>query len=305
MRRIYSIATALLMGFSISQADCQIDLDIIPASGDVPQATVNALTSRLTTAATASGTVSANAGSPFYLTARFDNLNTGVLPGPPRQNTVTTELTLLMGNAETETVIASTTMTLKGAGTSDQKAMLNAMRSLNGNNPTLRNFIENGRKKIVEYYNQAAPQLMARADRAAALGDYAQALFLLTQVPECSDAYQSLTPAVEKYYDRYAERQGELVYKEAHAVWAADQSGDGAKRAIELLAAIPVGSSYEKQGDKLFSEITAQLKDDHKFETRQKYADELDLKHRKIEAAKQVGTAWGNGQKAHTTILKD
>lgn len=304
MKKIYSFVLASAIGFSIASADCQIDLQVLTPSGsDVPEATAKALASRLTTAAAASGAVSANAGSPFYLTARFDHLNTGVLPGPPKQNTLTTELTLLIGNMETETVIASTTMTLKGVGNSDQKAFLNAMRGINANNATLRNFIASGRDKIVEYYNTATPQLLARADKAASLGDYAQALFLVSQVPECSEAYSSALPAVKKYYSLYADREGEMLLKKANTLWAADQSAAGAERAAAFLAQIPVGSKYEDDADALLKEISAQLKDDHKFETRQKYQDALDLDKRRIDAAKQVGTAWGNGQKSNTTII--
>lgn len=304
MKKILSASIGFLLGISAVWADCRIELNILPASGkDIPQATAEALTTRLTSAAVSSGAVSANSGSPFYLTARFDHLNTGTLPGPPRQHTLTTELTLLIGNAETQTVIASKTLTLKGAGTSEQKALQNALRIVNGNNASIRDFIAGGRQQVVDYYDAHAPQLMVQAEKAADTGEYGKALFLLTQIPECSSAYSTTLPWVRKYYSLYADREGELLLKQARMAWSTDQTPAGASDAAEILATIPVDSRYAKEADKLFDEITAQLKDDHRFETRQKYADSLDLEKRSIEAAKQVGTAWGNGQKSNTTII--
>ena len=46
-----------------------------------------------------------------------------------------------------------------------------------------------------------------------------------------------------------------------------------------------------------------QVKSDRDFEYRQKYNDQIDLERRRIEAARAVGVAWGNGQKPTTTNI--
>ena len=45
------------------------------------------------------------------------------------------------------------------------------------------------------------------------------------------------------------------------------------------------------------------MKDDWEFEIRQKYNDAVDIEKSKIEAARAVGVAYGNGQKEKTTNL--
>lgn len=303
MKKIISVSLAILLGTASVLADCQIELNIIAPTGDVPGATASALATRLANAANLNGAAGANNGSSFYLTGRFDHLNKGELAGPPRQYTLTTELTLFIGNSETGTILASHTMNLKGVGVSDQKAFLNAMRGINSDNAAIQRFISEGREKIVEYYDKYAPQLEAKADKAAALGNYAEALFLLNQVPECSRAYDRTLPLVRKYYGLYADREGSQILKKARMLWASDPTPSGASEASALLAEIPVGSSAEREADKLYNEMASSLKDDYKFETRQKYADDIDIEKRRIEAARHVGAAWGNGQKSSTTII--
>lgn len=304
MNKILSASFAILLGAASAFADCQVELNILLPQGDnVPEASARALATRLANAANLSGGVGDDNGSPFYLTARFDHLNKGELPGPPRQFTITTELSILIGNSDAGNILASHTMTLKGAGVSEQKAFLNAMRGITAANPGLQKFIADGRQQIVAYYDRYAPQLEAKAEKAAALGNFAEALFLLNQIPECSTAYDRTLPQLKKYYAMYADREGDLILKKARTLWASDPTPDGAGAASELLLLIPVGSNAEKEAEKLFDEMASSLKDDYKFETRQKYSDDIDLEKRRIEAAKEVGVAYGKSQKPSTTII--
>lgn len=304
MKKTLATICSLMLAASGAMADCQVELNVIqPTGDDVPEASAKALATRLATAANKSGSVGDNNGGPFYLTARFDHLNKGVLAGPPQQHTLTSELTILIGNSETNQILASHTMTLKGVGSSDQKAFLNAMRGITAANTALQQFLAKGREEIISYYDRYAPQLVAQADKATALGNYAEALSILVQVPECSRAYGQTLSEMKKCYTLYADREGTDLLKKAQTLWASDPTPAGAAEASRLLTAIPVGSKAEKGADALYAEMASALKDDYKFETRQKYSDSLDLEKRRIEAAKQVGTAYGHGQKSSTTII--
>ena len=53
----------------------------------------------------------------------------------------------------------------------------------------------------------------------------------------------------------------------------------------------------------LYKEIKGQLRADIDFETREKYRDSVKLEKQKIDAMRQVGVAYGRGQKAKTTNL--
>ncbi len=312
MKKLLILGTILLAGIGSAAAQCEIPLDIVPTQGGgfkVPEATQQMLMTRLTTAALASGEVSQNGNAPFFLTARFDHINKGVLPGPPMQHTVSTELTLMIGGekefgeASNKQIFATETLTLKGVGNSEEKALANALQRLNGKNQTLRSFIAEGRDKIIEYYDKNTPALLQRAEKASALGNYDEALSYVVMVPECSSGYASALSATKKYYSKYADFMGDRLVKEARNIWAANPTPEQISQLLALLENVPVGSSAEKEAEKLYKEMEASLKDDRHFETRQKYADALDLEKRSLEAAREVGTAYGKGPKANSNLI--
>lgn len=51
------------------------------------------------------------------------------------------------------------------------------------------------------------------------------------------------------------------------------------------------------------AEIKKQIRSDIDFEMRDKYKDSIDLEKRRIDAARAVGVAFGNGQQPQTTNL--
>ena len=70
-----------------------------------------------------------------------------------------------------------------------------------------------------------------------------------------------------------------------------------------MLAKIDPDASCYADANKLMKEIKEQTRSDIDFEMRQKYNDEVKLEHERIETARAVGVAYGNGQKPTTTNL--
>lgn len=53
----------------------------------------------------------------------------------------------------------------------------------------------------------------------------------------------------------------------------------------------------------IFNEIKQKVTSDWNFENREKYKDEAGLKKQRIEAARAIGVAFGNGQQPVTTNI--
>ena len=89
----------------------------------------------------------------------------------------------------------------------------------------------------------------------------------------------------------------------ARQAWAAEQNSKGAYAAGEYLANILPDAGCYDEAMELYREIKGKVLDDWKFEMR-KYDDSIDLERRRIDAARQVGVAYGNHQPAQTTTIE-
>lgn len=75
--------------------------------------------------------------------------------------------------------------------------------------------------------------------------------------------------------------------------------------AILFLVALihTAGSSCEGEAKALYNEVKQKVTSDWDFENREKYKDEAGLKKQRIEAARAIGVAFGNGQQPVTTNI--
>lgn len=297
------LTTGLMALSGAAQESCAINLAVVsaPQIEDVPQASVNYLNNRLVQLLTAKG-VSPDPGlGQFFIAGKFSHLLEDVLPGPPMQTALHTTLTLYIGDMASETVYATTTLELRGVGTSDQRALINAMRPINAKNSGIADFIEAGKTKVIDYFNKEYPQILRRAERMANSHDYEAAMWQLASVPECCDGYDQVERAILKYFKAFIDQQGQALYAKAYAVWSSDPTAAGAAEAYEYLMQIDPESSYYNKARDLAKEMKSTVKSDYDFENRQKYNDGIDLRKSEIEAARQIGVAYGKGQQPTTT----
>lgn len=300
------LSTFCLCGFlTVGAQQCNIHLMVAPSpqTEDVPDAIMESMLDRLRMAATADGVVAYTNNGQFFITGRFSHLMHEVLPGPPRQTAVHTLLTLYIGDARGQKVFATKQFELRGVGGSDQRALINAMQSLNYRNRDFESFISSGRDKIIDYYQSHLSQILSEAKSAAALHDYGTALSLTAAVPECVSGYESVRSQMLVYYQQYIDLTGTQALDAAKAAWAADPSAAGAVVAMQYLAGIDPSSSAYSGAQALVKEMGKTVKSDRDFELRDKYHDKVALEKSRIEAARAVGVAFGNGQKPTTTNL--
>lgn len=272
---------------------------------DIPDDINNQLLQRLTAAVTQSRTgVLADANyDQFFLSGRFAEEYADVVPGPPMQNVVNSTLTLYIGDATNEKVFATKTFQLRGVGTSQIRAYVNALRTLNGRNNELQNFIESGRAKIINYYDNNYKQLLAQAQRALQLKDYEQALHISTSIPMCCVGYNEALEFTMNAYRAYIDNTARILLMKAKSEWAVSPDENGAAAALSLLNQIDVDASCYGEAVELQNEIKKTVKGNWDFEHREKYKDALGLEKDRIAAARAVGVAFGNHQKPTTTYI--
>ena len=216
---------------------------------------------------------------------------------------LTVQLTLYIGDAVGQKVFSTLTVDAKGVGTNINRAYINAFRAINGNNVKIQEFIREGKEKIISWYNSNYRQILVKAQKSASMHEYDAALYYVTSIPECCVGYEEASKLIDTYYTQYVNYNCQLIMQYARSEWAKSPDAEGASKAFDWLVFIEPGSSCEGEAKALYNEIKQKVTSDWDFENREKYKDEAGLKKQRIEAARAIGVAFGNGQQPVTTNI--
>lgn len=260
------------------------------------------LTNKLKQIAVKNGVAANEDFSRFFITTVITPLTKDVLPGPPAQVAENLEMTFYIADYYDQKVYSSTSMEIKAIGTNDTKAYINGIKNINVNNKELASFMDEGKKKIIAYYNARCAQIMKIAQTKADQKQYEAALYDLVSVPEVCDCYDEVLALSQKIYQQYIDNLCQINLAKARAAWAAHQNSSGAEDAGQYLSQILPDASCYGDAMALYTEIKAKVLDDWKFEMKI-YQDQVDLEKQRIEAMRQVGIAYGNHQQPTTTVF--
>lgn len=300
---LLTLAAAATMSAAAEECELHITVAPIEQGESIPEQSADYLMTRLMNVVTAAGVTGDENYSQFFITGKFNHIYQDVVPGPPMQSVLRTSLTLYMGDLVTKKVFSSASFELRGVGTSEQRAFINALNSVNARNSEFKRFLEAGKTKIVAYFDANYPQILEQAKLAAGLNDFEKALYHSTQIPTCSKGYPEAKALTLTLFQQYIDYYGQQLLMAAKAAWAAGHDLEAGRRALEFLLQIDPDSKVYPEAEKLLAEIKASIKDDRDFELRQKYYDAVDIERRKIEAARAVGVAYGNGQQPTSTYI--
>ena len=270
---------------SVAAQDCEISLIIAKAAQkeELPSQVQEILGNRLAAAVAGQGSVANSNFTPFFITAKTNTLYKETLSGPP--------------------VSTALTVDAKGVGTNINRAYINAFRAINGNNVKIQEFIREGKEKIISWYNSNYRQILVKAQKSASMHEYDAALYYVTSIPECCVGYEEASKLIDTYYTQYVNYNCQLIMQYARSEWAKSPDAEGASKAFDWLVFIEPGSSCEGEAKVLYNEIKQKVTSDWDFENREKYKDEAGLKKQRIEAARAIGVAFGNGQQPVTTNI--
>lgn len=309
MNKIHTLALGMMVALSAqtaAYADTSCDLHIMvvaPTEGDSNAATDRIVVDRLKRALTADGITGDENYGQLYLTGRFVDSYKDAVPGPPAQVVVKTDFTVYVADIFGNKVFDSETFQLTGVGTSEQRAYINALSALNAKNGQLQNFVKRAQRKTINYFDKNYRQLLSRASKAASMGDYEQALYYSSLIPECSTGYPEAESMTLSFYQGKIDREATALLDQAKAAFATEPNAAGAAKAYAYLAAIDPNSSVYPASRAFADEVKKQTKAEYDFEVHDKYNDQISIRKRSIDAAKEIGVAWGRGQKAQTTNI--
>lgn len=307
IRFILAVAAVCLMADAsiVKAQDCELPVAVVigEQTTELPEPACSVLGNSLNRLAVSSGMNTALGFTDFVLTAKIDVLDKHILAGPPSQVCYNLGVTLYVANAATKTKFSSAYIELSGVGTNETKSMTDALRRITVNHAAVKRMIMDGRKKIVNYYDANYQTVLKEAERKAAMRRYEEAIALAMSIPSCSKGYESAYTLGLDIYGRYCDKLNLALLNRARAIWGAQQNGQAALEAGELLARIDPEAGCYNDAAVLMGEIKAQIRSDLNFEMREKYNDQTELERARIEALRAIGVAYGKGQQPVTTNL--
>ena len=239
----------------------------------------------------------------FVLTVTSTPLDKDVIPGPPMKIAEKMEMNLYIVDTYAKTILSSASFAIRGLGETENKCYLNAISHMPLQTPQIAQFVKDGKQKIIDYYNHEGEALIKKANYLAKKKEYEEALWIISLIPQQSKQYDAALQAGLDIYRQYLTNECHIYLAAARQAWAAEQNAAGAAAAGEYLAYIlPDAGCYDEAMD-LYREIKGKVLDDWKFEMK-KYQDGVDLEKQRIDAARQIGVAYGTHQPAQTTSIE-
>lgn len=236
----------------------------------------------------------------FILTSHINVLSEDVTETNPTMFVYNLCFDLYIGDGITGTLFASTQVVGKGVGITKDKAYLMALKSLNPKDASLKAFVEDGKEKIVEYYNLNGASIIKKAETLAANQQFYEAIYELSTIPEvCSAYYDQANDLIVDIYQRQITQEGSSKLAEAQAIWNAGQDREAAERAGEILASINPQSPAYKQAQQLGSTISTRIKalDAREWTFKlQQQRDDTTIRKAQISSAREVAVAWAKSQ---------
>ncbi len=267
---------------------------------NMPVSARSMLSNKLSQIATQSGMGGSSLNQRFIITANITVLTKDITETAPPMTALTLDVTLYIGDGIEGTKFASSSTTIKGVGENETKAYISAIKNINASNPNYKTFVEEGKTKIISYYNSKCDFIIKEAQTLTSQDKYEEAIFKLTEVPDvCKECYDKCMTAVEPIYKKFMEKQCKIKLAEAKTSWAASQNAEGASAAAAILGTIDPDAVCYKDAMALSTEIGKKIKEldkrDWDFKMKE-HNDQVDITKQQINAYREVGVAYGKGQ---------
>jgi hypothetical protein len=262
---------------------------IVPAQPEeIPDELMPVLEDKIRSIVTQNGMSGEEGSSRFMVFPSVSVTSKTVTASAPIQTVLSLSVNLYVADCLDKKTFNTTNIILKGVGASEIKAYHNAFKSLK-NTEKMEQFLKNGKKAIIAYYNDQCDFVEQQIKSKAAQNDYTGAILLATQVPETAkECYTKIQRLIPEIYKSYINNECAERIAKAKAAWAKKDIGS----ALTQLSAILPNTECFTEADSILNEIKASVDEDKKrlIEEQQKqYQDALELEKLIILKATEVG----------------
>lgn len=163
------------------------------------------LETKLEQVITRNGLAAEKGNALFLMKAEVNELSKEISPTSPPMHAYTLEIVLSVTDRITGNIAHSTSIEVKGVGSNESKAYIQAIKQINPASPQLRKFVETAKEKTLEFYNSKCDDILKYANTLIAQGKNNDAIALLNSVPgiskdcymKCMDLAATIEPQEE------------------------------------------------------------------------------------------------------------
>jgi hypothetical protein len=273
---------------------------VSPQVEGLPASAKRMLNNKLSQIASKNGMGGSALNPRFIITPNITVLTKDITPTAPPMTAMTLEVTFYIGDGIDGKLFANSSIEVKGVGTNETKAYIAALKQIKPAHPDLKNLIEEGKTKIIEFYNSQCDFIIKEAHTLEAQNEFDAAILKLTSVPDvCQECYDKCMAAVEPIYKKQIDRECKIKMAKANSIWNANQTVDAANEAGEYLSNVDPSSACFGEAQSLTNQIAAKVKElnqqEWKFKLKEQQ-DDVDMKKATIKAIRDIGVAYGNNQ---------
>jgi len=297
MKKLISL---LILTFVAITSNAQVNLDdfgrivlntYLPDDIAIPTEAKNLLITKLNQITSNNGMGGSQANPRFIITANVNVGTKDIIAGPPQMIAQNLDVTLFIGDALTNTIFSNTILSLKGVGTNENKAFIEAFKTINTKNKEVIAFLEEGKTKIINYYSTNCDFIIKDAQTLVKQEKYDEAIYQLSLVPDvCKDCYFKCLDTLALIYQQKIDADCKVKFNEAKVTWTAAQTPNGAEKAGDILSTINPKTNCQTDVTAFIKTIDAKLKADEKarwqFKMKQ-YADKIAAQKEQVRIAEE------------------
>lgn len=272
----------------------------IPDSIPLPTEAKNQLITKLDQITSNNGIGGSQANPRFIVTANVNVGTKDIIAGPPQRIAQNLDVTLFIGDAITNTIFSNITLSIKGVGTNENKAFIDALKTLNPKNKEVLAFLEDGKRSIINYYNTQCDFILLNANTLAKQEKFEEAIYNLSLVPQvCKDCCTKTSELISDLYQQKINAVCKTKLSQANIAWSGQQNINTAESVLKILLDINPNASCYNEATLLTKEINEKLITDEKVRLElalKVYNDNMNLKKQQINAYKEIAIEFANNQ---------
>ena len=263
----------------------------LPDNMNIPIEAKKTLETKLTQICNNNGIGGSQANPRFIITAVINIGTKDIIAGPPQMIAQNLDITLFVGDAIANTIFSNITLSLKGVGTNENKAFIEALKNINPKNKEIVSFLEEGKMKIISYYISNCDFIIKDAQTMTKQQKYDEAIFHLSLVPDvCQSCYIKCLDTLAYVYQQKIDTDCKIKLNEAKIAWAANQNSSGAEKVGDILSTINPMASCQPIIDSFIKSVEEKLKADEKKRWQfkmKKYADKIAAQKELVRIAEE------------------
>jgi len=266
----------------------------VPESIEIPAGAKRLLKTKLDQITTHNGMGGSEVNPRFVITVQINIGTKDIIPGPPQMMAQNVDLTLIVGDAVNNIKFASATLNLKGVGTNETKAFIQAFKQINPRNAELVELIKTSKTKIIDYYATQCDFIIKDAQTLVNQSQYDEAIYKLSLVPDvCQECYFKCLDKLSSIYQQKIDSDCQLKLTQAKAKWSGKLNGQGAAEAADIIGTINPQANCQAEIKALTSQINSKLSADAKarwdFKMKQ-YDDKVVKEKEEMRIAEEKST---------------